>query len=261
LLGTTTELVSASSAQLLPVFHVPQELAGVHEEPGHRPTPVGGGDDARDRGFGSDSSASDAGSVGSLSGDEAGGRAEETVTDTRALHELMSPLPLQVAVAGGGRAASVAGGNSEAPQSGAFGETTEGELHDSRGWLRADTLTPLRWSPRFAAGRLFATSSLSALLVSSLFHPSLGALVSSFARGNELRLRHVAIPPGLFGADHGVAFGRVFVSLLLDHSMLVVGLLRHNSEGLPFVLTNPCMNLRVSRRDVAFVSVPVRSEE
>lgn len=55
----------------------------------------------------------------------------------------------------------------------------------------------LRWSIRYAGGRLFPTSCLNNLLVASFYNPSLIRMIHMFARGDKLRLRHVQIPSSL----------------------------------------------------------------
>lgn len=55
----------------------------------------------------------------------------------------------------------------------------------------------LKWTSRYAAGRLFPTSCVNSLLIQSFYNPSLLRLISMFARGDQLRVRHVQVPPEL----------------------------------------------------------------
>ena len=115
------------------------------------------------------------------------------------------------------------------------------------------------------------TSFLNSLIVSTFLNPSLLRLVTMFARGDEIRLRHVQVPPELFapglagqlgggGGAEGPAFATVFLHLALRHRVIVVGVYRdarHLAAPLPYVVTNPPMSARVRPGDVLFVVVPV----
>jgi voltage-gated potassium channel len=139
----------------------------------------------------------------------------------------------------------------------------------------------IRWDARFAAGRLFPTSSLHALLVASFFNPSLLGLITMFARGDQLRLRHVLVPPELLHGDAcpprtgaaaaaggaaappcgcTIPYARLVLHLVLKHNVVPMGLFRdrhHLGAALPYVHANPSMSARVRCGDVVFVVVPV----
>jgi len=142
----------------------------------------------------------------------------------------------------------------EAPPHGA-----EPAASGAHGWSGVTEPPQLRWSSRYAAGRLVPTSFLNSLIVAALRNPSLLRLVSMFARGAELRLRHVQVPPELLAAG-GARFASVFLHMALRHRVIVVGVYRdarHRAAPLPYVVTNPPMCARIRPGDVLFVVVPV----
>ena len=133
----------------------------------------------------------------------------------------------------------------------------------AHGWSGVTEPQPqLRYTARYAAGRLVPTRFVNSLIVASLRNPSLLRLVTMFARGEQLRLRHVQVPPELLsgGGSGGAFFATVYLHMALRHRVIVVGVFR-DARGLgaplPYVMTNPPMNSRIRTGDVLFVIVPV----
>ena len=132
----------------------------------------------------------------------------------------------------------------------------------AHGWSGNVAPPQLRWTSRYAAGRLVPTSFLNALIVASLRNPSLLRLVSMFARGSELRLRHVQVPAELLSGG-GALFAVAFLHMALRHRVVLLGVYRDArplAAPLPYVVTNLPMNARLRQGDVLFVVVPVVAE-
>ena len=156
----------------------------------------------------------------------------------------------------------------------------------------------LRWSIRYAGGRLFPTSCLNNLLVASFYNPSLLRMIHMFARGDKLRLRHVPIPASILHQSsctlryrnvasenevlpsprvtHSsatqpdndsttcycqITYAKLFLHIVRKYHLVPLGLFRDRSwlnAPLPYIHSNPRMNARVRCGDVAFIVAPVQ---